>query len=257
MSAFPPNTTALDACVDMTPAHGKLAALGFDTILRYGAAAPWKCITPKEAQSMQSHELKLALIYETTVRDITLGASEGARAGVHAAKFAPTVGLSAGTGAAIYATADFDIQHGQLSAALAYLSAFAQACQGYELGLYANGLLTDTAFTAKLVKFRWITQSMGFTGTREALEAGRFELAQRLPARVEGLDVDPDSLREPGLDIGARVPWGTSQEAPVVQAVSPALPGKPVVPTASESALRRILDILQELVTDAQNGGSK
>ena len=34
-----------------------------------------------------------------------------------------------------------------------------------------------------------------------------------------------------------------------------ALPGKPTAPTASESALRRILDILQELVADAQKIG--
>lgn len=204
---FPPNTSVLDACVDMTRAHSQLASLGFDTILRYGAAAPWKCINVNEAKSMQDHGLKLALIYELTAKDILLGASEGTKAGQHVLSFAPTVGLSPGIGAAIYPTADFDLQPSQLITAMAYLRAFAAACPGYDLGFYANGIGNDEAYTAGIIKYRWITQSMGFTGTKSSLNAGRFEIAQRLPARILGLDVDPNSLRVAGLDIGARVPF--------------------------------------------------
>jgi hypothetical protein len=203
---FPPNTSVLDACVDMTPAHPRLAALGFDTVMRYGAAAPWKCISVREAKSMQAHGLKLALIYELTAKDILLGSSEGTKAGQHVLSFAPTVGLPPGIGAAIYPTADFDLQESQLVTAMNYLRAFAAACPGYDLGFYANGIANDAAYPTT-IKYRWITQSMGFTGTRDSLAAGRFEIAQRLPAKVCGLDVDPDSLREPGLEIGARVPF--------------------------------------------------
>lgn len=209
---FPPNTTALDACVDMTPAHGKLKELGFDTILRYGAAAPWKCIGVKEAKSMQDHGLKLALIYELTAKDILLGSSEGTKAGQHVLSFAPTVGLPPGIGAAIYPTADFDLQHSQIKTAMSYLRGFAAACPGYDLGFYANGIANDEAFSQGIIKYRWITQSMGFTGTRSSLESLRYEIVQRLPAKVCGLDVDPDSLRVAGADIGARVPF-----APVVK----------------------------------------
>lgn len=221
--AFPPNTTALDACVDMTPAHPKLASQGFDTILRYGAAAPWKCITVAEAKSMQAHNLKLGLIYELTAKDILLGASEGTKAGQHVLSFAPTVGLPPGIGAAIYPTADFDLQPSQLMTAMAYLRAFAAACPGYDLGFYANGIANDEAFSQGIIKYRWITQSGGFTGTKESLSAGRFEIAQRLPAKVLGLDVDPDSLREAGLEIGARVPWTT-----------PSVPTETIVQRASD-----------------------
>lgn len=214
---FPPNTSALDACVDMTPAHPKLAALGFNTILRYGAAAPWKCITAAEAKSMAAHGLKLALIYELTAKDILLGAGEGARAGRHVLSFAPTVGLPPGIGAAIYPTADFDLQPSRLLTAMAYLRAFKAACPGYDLGFYANGVANDEAYTQGIVKYRWITQSLGFAGTRSSLETGRFEIAQRLPAKVCGLDVDPDSLREPDLDIGARVPFAPVKPESIVQ----------------------------------------
>lgn len=207
---FPPNTTALDACVDMTPAHPQLASLGFDTILRYGAAAAWKCITPAEARSMQSYGLKLALIYELTAKDILLGASEGGKAGAHVLTFAPTVGLPPGVGAAIYPTADFDLAESQLTTALAYLRAFAAACPGYDIGFYANGIGNDAAYLAGIIKYRWITQSGGFAGSEESLAAGRYEIAQRLPAKVLGLDVDPDSLRVAGMDVGAKVPWGAA-----------------------------------------------
>jgi len=228
MTALPPNTTALDACVDMTPAHGQLKALGFDTIKRYGAAAPWKCIKVAEAKSMQAHGLKLTLIYEVSAKDILLGAAEGTKAGQHAVAFAPTVGLPPGIGAAIYPTADFDLQRSQLMTALSYLRAFAAACPGYDLGFYANGIGNDAAFEAGIIKYRWITQSMGFAGSKESLAAGRFEIAQRLPAKVCGLDVDPDSLRVAGADIGARVPF-----APAV-----------VAPAQSESLMQRAEDAI-------------
>lgn len=210
---LPPNTTALDACVDTTAAHAELVRLGFDVVMRYGAAAPWKCIKQDEARSMAAHGLKLILLYESTAKDILLGAGEGARAGAHAASFAPTVGLRPGIGAAIYPTADFDLRPEEIDVALAYLRAFAAACPGFDLGFYANGIGNDAAFRAGVVKYRMITQSLGFAGSRESLAAGRFEIAQRLPARVAGISVDPNSLRSPGLDIGARVPFAPAPAA--------------------------------------------
>lgn len=46
-----------------------------------------------------------------------------------------------------------------------------------------------------------------------------------------------------------------AKTAEVAKLAASVLPGKPTAPTASESALRRILDILQELVADAQKMG--
>ena len=207
---FPPNTTAFDADIITTKAHPELAAAGFDTIFRYIAIAtrdPDKVVKPAEAKSMQAHGLKLALIYESTAERVLSGAAGGKADGAFSASYAPSVGVPPGIGAAIYPTADFDLQLSQLATAMSYLRAFAAACPGYDLGFYANGLANDEAFSQGIIKYRWITQSMGFTGTRSSLEAGRYEIVQRLPTKVCGLDVDPDSLREPGLEIGARVPF--------------------------------------------------
>lgn len=207
---FPPNTTAFDADVITTKAHPELAAAGFDTIFRYIAIATHdrdKVIREPEARSMAAHGLKLALIYESTAERALSGAAGGKADGAFSASYAPSVGLPPGIGAAIYPTADFDLRPSQLLTAVAYLRAFAAACPGYDLGFYANGLANDEAYSQGIIKYRWITQSMGFTGTQDSLEKSRYEIVQRLPAKVCGLDVDPDSLREPGLDIGARVPF--------------------------------------------------
>lgn len=250
MKAWPPNTSVIDASCDMTPVHSQLASYGIDTILRYGAAAAWKCITPGEAGSMQRNKLKLALIYELTARDILLGASEGAKAGLHVLTFAPSVGLVRSAGVAVYVTADFDIQRDQLSPALAYLHAFASSCPGYELGVYGSGLLCDTAFAAGIVKYRWIAQSSGYTGSSAALAGGRYELVQRMPDKVGGLDVDPDSLRVANLDIGARVPFAPiapSAQNEVGVSGIPTLAGKPAPATAVSSTSAANVGVIAQL----------
>jgi hypothetical protein len=206
---FPPNTTALDACVDLTKVHAQLAQLGFDTIIRY-ASKSWKGITVEEARSQQQHGLKLALVYESTARRALEGPDAGKADGAFCLAFAPTVGLQPRSGCIIYASTDFDVSAHQITAVAAYVRAFAAELPGYGVGMYANGMTNDYLYEAKIIQSRWITQSGGFTGTQDSLANGRFEIAQRLPAHVAGMDTDPNSLREPGLDIGARVPWNTS-----------------------------------------------
>lgn len=211
---FPPNTTALDASVNLSAIHSEMLGLGFDTALRYcapGSVSSWKVITPDEAKSMQANGIKLALIYESTAQDALDGASEGSKAGAFAASYAPTVGLLPGTGCIIYATADFDVAQEQIATVLDYAKAFAAALgSGYGLGFYANGITCDALFDAGVICSRWITQSADFAGSQDNLAAGRYEIAQRLPATVAGISVDPDSLRVAGLDIGARVPFSAT-----------------------------------------------
>lgn len=213
--AFPPNTTALDACVDLTKVHAQLVAQGFDTIIRY-ASHSWKGIKSDEAKSMAEHKLKLGLVYETTAQRALGGAVAGAIDGEAAAAFAATVGLPPNNGSVLFASTDFDVTASHAAAVQAYVQAFAKAAPGYGVGLYGNGFINDMLFAAKLIVVRWITQSMGFTGSKESLAAGRYEIVQRLPAKVCGLDVDPNSLRVAGADIGARVPF-----APVVKQPAP------------------------------------
>jgi len=218
---FPPNTTALDADVDMTRVHAQLVAQGFDTIIRYttpGRRNPEKRISVAEAKSQQQHGLKLSLVHETTADRALGGAVAGTVDGEAAAAFAVTVGLPPNNGSVLLASTDFDVTEHQAAAVQAYVQAFAKAATGYGVGLYGNGFINDMLFDAKIIQVRWITQSIGFLGSKESLAAGRYEIAQRLPAKICGMDTDPDSLRLPGLDIGARVPF-TPQSESLVQRV--------------------------------------
>lgn len=213
--SFPLNTTYLDACVDLTKVHGELVNLGFEGIIRYCAPGnSWKAIREPEALSQKAHNLKLALVYESTAQDALKGTNEGKLAGAIAAKAAATVGLPPNNGSVLFASTDFDVTKDHLEVVAAYVTAFKEAAPGYGIGLYGNGLTNDYLFEKKIITVRWITQSMGFTGSKESLEGNRYELVQRLPERVAGMDTDPDSLREAGLDIGARVPFSSAQQKP-------------------------------------------
>lgn len=77
-------------------------------------------------------------------------------------------------------------------------------------GLYASGTVVNAAKQRGLIDVRWVTQSMGFSGSRQAIANGEYEVKQLLNANYAGQDVDPDVLRE-GLtpwDIGCFIPGG-------------------------------------------------
>jgi hypothetical protein len=67
---------------------------------------------------------------------------------------------------------------------------------------------------------RWITQSMGFRGTRAAIAAGQYDLLQALNKTIGGIDTDPDTLRTPTTDIGDYLPFQLAAPA-----AAPAQPG--------------------------------
>lgn len=236
--SFPPNTTTLDACIDLTKVHAQLVAEGFATIIRY-ASHSWKGISVGEAKSMAAHKLRLSLVFESTAQRALGGAVAGTMDGEVAAAFAVTVGLPPNNGSVLLASTDFDVTAHQAPAVQAYVQAFAKAAPGYGVGLYGNGYINDMLFDAKIIAVRWITQSMGFTGSKESLAAGRYEIAQRLPAKICGMDTDPNSLRLPGLDIGARVPF-----APVAAVTQPPIATSPAQP---ETLVQRAGDFIKKL----------
>ena len=64
--------------------------------------------------------------------------------------------------------------------------------------------MCSTLAKKKLIDFRWLAMSRGFSGTREALEAGEFHLAQRAPAgTLCGLGVDFNDANPARPDFGA------------------------------------------------------
>ena len=85
--------------------------------------------------------------------------------------------------------------------------AFAEESGGspkYRVGTYGSGLVCLALTARGLSEFTWLAMSRGFRGTREALQAGNFHLAQRAPAtKVCGLDVDINDHNPDRPDFGA------------------------------------------------------
>jgi hypothetical protein len=172
-----------------------LKKLGVKTIIRYIAAGltrDEKCVKPGEASAIGAAGMKLGLVYEIGGKPNS--SYVGRRDGEFALDYAKTVG--APRGAVIWYAVDYDAGPAQMPGIMAAFNAFKDALDGYyRVGAYASGFVCDRLYGAGLITHRWLTMSMGFRGTREAIAGDRWELRQRLEKMQAGLDTDPDIAR--------------------------------------------------------------
>lgn len=62
---------------------------------------------------------------------------------------------------------------------------------GYDVGVYGSGKVCEALFEAKLVKYCWLANAMGWPGSREFAKSERWALKQSLPIDCDGKeDVD-------------------------------------------------------------------
>lgn len=201
-----------------------LKAAGYNTVIRYLApfAGSWKVIQPAEARAMANAGFKLVLVFEGNGR--ASGAAIGTRDG-HAA-LAQAKAVGAPRGAVIYYTEDYDPDPSEFPGIIAAFKAFRDSLVGqYRVGAYCSGALakalraadaidnTIDATTGQTLPLIWITQSLGFRGSRAYLNSGEpFVMFQLLPGKAGGLDEDPDvtwhNYLNESIDIGAFVPFG-------------------------------------------------
>ena len=217
-----------------TVAHlGAFKRAGVTSIGRYIAAGlehEQKVIKPSEAKAIADAGLRLFLIYESTAKRSLEGSEAGQYDGVFALGWAKSVGAQKGD--AIYATVDFDASPSELFDVLNYFSAFKDALGGYfELGAYASGYVCDELYSRGIIKYRWLTMSLGFRGSRDSARAGRYELVQQVDRKIAGLDVDPDRTHDPLRDFGDFVPFAMS----VVESDAFVPPSNVVVPVIAPS----------------------
>lgn len=195
-----------------------LKAAGVTTIIRYLAYQtndPDKVVTLAEAHAIGAAGIKLGLVYE--VNGKPFGSDIGKRDGEYAACHAPDVGAPTDGSAIIWYAVDYDPSAGDMPKIAEAFAAFGEACApSFRVGCYGSGFCCDYLFAKKLIAARWITQSMGFTGSRASIAAKRYELLQQLPKRICGLDTDPDVKLTPDTDIGDFIPFAPSVPAPAV-----------------------------------------
>jgi hypothetical protein len=194
-----------------------LKALGYDTVGRYIAygidpAKNEKIATVQEMHDCAAAGLKVFLIYE--ISGNPKGADVGKRDGTFALAEAQRLGAPKGT--IIWYTEDRDVAGKDMPDVIAAFKAFNAAVRPmYRTGCYGCGYTCHVLYTLGIIVGRWLTCSMGFNGTKEAIATGEYEMLQYLPKRVAGLDTDPDNIHVTngvGADIGAFIPYAVLPE---------------------------------------------
>src|ERR1051326_718815 len=248
-------THILDTNRNTTGRYDRLKAAGYDTLIRYVSRGGGdKVVTVAEARATAAAEFKLVLVYEVNGRP--RGADVGHADGVFALAYAQKVG--APQGAILLYTADEDTTGATFGPTRDAFKAFAAAIAPmYRCGGYGSGWLLDQLFAAKIIVGRWITDSAGFRGSKEAVAAGRYEMKQALPSTIAGLDADADAehygVDGTAPDIGAFAPF-FGKLADIVDPVYP--PGDATPPAHDTEWVQASLNKIMNagLVVDGDPG---
>ncbi|MEA2944905.1 MAG: hypothetical protein QOI40_235, partial [Alphaproteobacteria bacterium] len=177
--------------------------------------------------------LKLALVFEVFggandfVHD-DIDAESGAKHGDFARQWAANVGAPANT--IIWFAIDTDCSTSQYERLVKpYLAAAKVALRGqYRIGVYACGFVCGRVLDENLVDATWLTQSMGFNGSRAFRDSRRWRLLQGPETTFAGLSIDSDEAN--GDDYGAFVPFQAPALQPAVTSQTVPQPDAPAPP---------------------------
>jgi Domain of unknown function (DUF1906) len=204
----PANTTSKLAC---------LKSKGVTTVIRYynfrnSQQLPDKRLDPPEAQALAASGMEVAVVFQQGQNSAAaFSDAQGFKAGLAAFRHARTkINQPAGSG--IYFSVDFDASTSEVNQRIVpYFQgvrrAFSQESGGgpsYRVGVYGSGLVSSILTAKALIELTWLAMSRGFRGTKEALQAGQFHLAQVPPEKILcGLDVDFNDPNPARPDFGA------------------------------------------------------
>jgi hypothetical protein len=217
-------TTVIDTNHTTTSKLPQLKALGIKTIIRYINplnTRDEKTVQLAEAKAIAAAGLYLGLVCEGwggakpgTTPGETINATTGERDALVCRNYAP--GIGAPPGACIYFAVDVDVTNAQIQNAVfpyfqsvrRILADASKPTPVYRVGVYGCGSACSVMRSAGLVDFTWLTNAMGWNGSRNYRDSMQWNLLQHLPATMAGLDVDPDETN-PNLPLyGDFVPFG-------------------------------------------------
>lgn len=204
----------------------RMHASGVQSVIRYFSRAMGdKVIRKAELEALLKDGFRVGIVYEGAGDKLSVFSYD---MGFKDAAFARDYGAQIGVpgGAAIYFAVDFDATANQINHQIVdYFrgvgGAFAlRGPASYRVGVYGSGMVCKAIKdTTKLAGFSWVSCSMGWTGSRAYAAGNTWNLIQRLPMTVAGLDVDPDVANPAYPDWGD---FGRIGVKPV--AVAPAAP---------------------------------
>lgn len=165
-----------------------LAASGVNTVIRYynhrnSTLFPSKCLTGVELAALHGAGMSVAVAFEQRGgaggRICDLDGPAGERDSARALDLAAT--LHQPKGSAIYFTVDWDYYAPQhLTLVTSYFRSVRDALAGcYLVGVYGSGTVGRHLKLQGLVDHIWLSGSLEWSGTRQALEQGDWSLFQR------------------------------------------------------------------------------
>ena len=194
-----------------------LKSRGVRTVIRYynfsnSSVFPNKRLELPEAEALSANEMQIAVVFQQRQdRVADFSESKGFAAGRTAFRHAQhSIGQPTNSG--IYFSVDFDASNSEITNnVIPYFQgvrrAFTEESGGnpeYRVGVYGSGLVSSRLTNEGLIQLTWLAMSRGFRGTRDALEAGEFHLAQRAPAtQLCGLGVDFNDPNPARPDFGS------------------------------------------------------
>ncbi len=224
----------IDTNNETTSRLGELRNQGVECIIRYISTntSGSKVVKPVEARAIAAAGLKLALVFEVwggvnNFAHDDIDGHSGTSHGNFARDWAANVGAPDNT--IIWFAIDTDCTAGQYAQRVRpYFQAARAALQGkYRIGVYACGFVCTQAIAEGLVDATWLTQSMGFNGSRAYRDSGRWTLLQGPETTLEGLSIDTNEAN--GNDYGAFVPFQAPATAPVPTPIPVPVP-TPITP---------------------------
>jgi hypothetical protein len=247
-------TKIIDTNHDTTRVLPQLKAAGIETIIRYITTSTQneKCIKPPEARAIADAGLKLGLVFEVwggsdNFSHHDIHADSGTQHGQFAKTWAANVGAPDGT--IIWFAIDNDVSEDQYERLVRpYFTSVKAALGGkYRTGIYGCGFACQQCLDSDLADAAWLSNAMGWNGSKNFRATNRWHLLQGLDTHLCGLDVDPNEANE--HDHGAFVPF--AQVAPVTT-VKPepepvtgrTAPG-PVQPMPSQSTVDALVAAIQ------------
>lgn len=187
-----------------------LAASGTRCVIRYynrknSQTFPDKCLTRDEAEAIAEAGLSIAVVFQQNHRQLSDFSSDNATAdATRALECAAAIGQPEKS--AIYVSVDHDFYRpSELSVIKDYFGHFAKAVHagGYQTGVYGSGTVAKQLKTAGLVDYVWLARALGWSGSRDALQAGSYDLYQdAVDLKIDGLDCDSNITRPGQPDFG-------------------------------------------------------
>lgn len=148
-----------------------------------------------------------------------INAACGTRDGLACGKWLEQLGAPDGT--AVYPTVDNDATSSSIANyCMPYFKAFRAALPAkYKMGVYGCGALIVALDAAKLIDYRWLSNAMGWNGSRAYRDSNKWDILQGLPTKFAGIDIDPNQLNSAKADFGfwSAKPKAVPALAPVAQ----------------------------------------